>query len=76
MSGRRKMHIALSLNSKYMRYAYVMLTSLFESQPAHLEAHVYILHSDLTGEDKSQLEGLVKSYGGEICWCPVNEKLF
>lgn len=76
MDNKRRMNIALSLNSKYMRYAYVMLTSLFENQPESLEIHIYFLHSDLTDEDKTQLEKLVKFYGGMVYWLFVNTKLF
>ena len=53
MSGNKRINIATALNSKYMRYVYVMLTSLFDSQPQDIEdIHVYLLHSDLTDSDQ------------------------
>lgn len=76
MNEKRRINITLSLNSKYMRYAYVMLTSLFENQPDSLDIHVYLLHSDLTEEDRSHLGNLVKSYGGKVYWCPVDAEVF
>lgn len=76
MNDRRRINIALSLNHKYMRYAYVMLTSLFENQPNSLKLYIYFLYSDLTKEDKLKLEDVVKSHGGEAYWLSVNVELF
>lgn len=76
MNDMRRINIALSLNSKYMRYAYVMLTSLFENQLDDLKIHVYFLYSDLKKKDKEQLGNLVNSYGGKVYWLPVNIELF
>lgn len=42
-----RMNVATALNSKYMRYAYVMLTSLFCNHPRE-DIQVYLLHNDLT----------------------------
>ena len=68
MAGRRRVNIATSLNSKYMRYAYVMLISFFVNQPESVDVHVYLLYSYLTEEDKEELEGLVKSFSGFLHW--------
>lgn len=58
-------NIAAALNSKYMRYTYVMLTSLFMNQ-TNACIHVYLLHNDLTKEDKEKLSSLAKEYHHEI----------
>lgn len=76
MDGRKRINIALSLNSKYMRYTYVMLTSLFVNQPDSLEIHIYFLQSDLKAEEKEQLEKLINSYEGETHWLSVEPELF
>ncbi len=56
-----RINIATALNSKYMRYAYVMLTSLFANQP-DADIHVYLLHSDLSLEDIAYLQELTDKY--------------
>lgn len=76
MAGRRRVNIATSLNSKYMRYAYVMLTSFFVNQSEGMDVHVYLLYSYLTEEDKEELEGLVKSYSGTLHWLPIDREMF
>lgn len=39
------MNIATALNKKYLLYTGVMLTSLCENNPTHID--VYLLHSEL-----------------------------
>lgn len=45
-----RINVATALNSHYMRYTYVMLTSLFINQ-SDADIHVFLLHSDLSDED-------------------------
>lgn len=71
---KRRMNIATALNSRYMRYAYVMLTSLFENQPKDMEIHLYILHSDLTESDRKCLEELAADCAGTICWLLIGKE--
>ena len=66
MNHSSRMNISTSLNSKYMRYTYVMLTSLFENQPKNMDIHVYLLHSDLTLTDKEHLQTVVENHGGTL----------
>lgn len=54
------MNIATALNRKYVRYTGVMLTSLCENNPCHIDA--YILHSELTDGDFSSLRECLKKY--------------
>ena len=59
-----------------MRYTCVMLTSFFENQPKDLDIHVYLLHSDLTSEDKIQLQQVVDFYGGTLHLIYIERSLF
>lgn len=72
----KRINVATALNSKYMRYTYVMLTSLFENQPNDIDIHVYLLHSDLTENDRHMLGEVVSSYGGSLHWLSVDRELF
>lgn len=55
------MNIVAALNSKYMRYTYVMLTSLFEHNKHH-KIHVYLLENDLKDTDMQYFDDLSKKY--------------
>ena len=72
----KRMNIATSLNSKYMRYTCVMLTSVFENQPKDVDIHIYLLHNDLTRQDKEHLDGVIQSYGGTLHLLHVDESSF
>lgn len=50
-------NIAIAVNSRYIRYAYVMLTSLFLNN-RQSDITVYVLQSNLTDEDKNCLTKL------------------
>ena len=54
------MNVATALNRKYLRYTGVMLTSLCENNPCHVDA--YILHSELTDEDFASLTKCLEKY--------------
>ena len=69
------MNIAMALNHKYVRYAYVMLTSLLYNQNVpHI--HIYLLHNDLTAKDLEYFQELVNSYHHEITFLYVDKTLF
>lgn len=55
-----RMNIATALNQKYMNYTIVMLTSLCENNPVHIDA--YILHSELTKEDFQYMQECLAPY--------------
>ncbi len=59
------MNICIALNRKYVRYAYVLLTSLFDTNP-NREIHVYALNDELTEEDVALLGELCRCHGGEF----------
>lgn len=69
------MNIAIALNRKYIRYTYVMLTSLFYNNKNE-NIKCYMLHSELTDEDISIFNELAKQYGSEIVPIMVNRNQF
>lgn len=54
------MNIAIAINRKYIRYAYVLLYSLLKNNPRTI--HVYILHHELTSEDEVYFQPLTSSF--------------
>ncbi len=69
------MNVATALNSRYMRYTYVMLTSLFINQP-DTDIHVYLLHSDLSLQDQEYLSDLAQRYHQHIHFLEVSREMF
>lgn len=61
----KRMNVCIALNRKYVRYAYVMLTSLMVNNPDY-DVQVYALNNELTTEDVSLLGGLCEQYGGSL----------
>lgn len=72
---RPRINVATALNSHYMRYTYVMLTSLFINQ-TDADIHVYLLHSDLSDGDQECLQSLAQSYGHTIHYLLINRESF
>ena len=70
-----RLNIATALNSRYMRYTYVMLLSLFKNQTG-ADIHVYLLHSDLSDEDQKYLQSLAQSYGHTIHYLHIDRRFF
>lgn len=68
-------NVAAALNSRYMRYTYVMLTSLFVNQPDAC-FHVYLLHNNLTEEDRQHLESLAVQHGNKIHFLHIDKNDF
>lgn len=75
MAENNRMNIATALNSKYMRYTYVMLTSLFMNNP-NTAIHVYLLHSDLSESDQTHLSELAAKHGHSIHFLKINREDF
>lgn len=65
------MNLAIAVNRRYVRYAYVMLTSLFFNN-RQSDITVYVLQSDLTDEDKNCLAKLTSTCGQQIEYIDVN----
>lgn len=72
---RPRINVATALNSHYMRYTYVMLTSLFVNQK-EADIHVYLLYSDLSDGDRKCLQSLAESYGHTIHYLHINRESF
>lgn len=72
---RPRMNVATALNSLYMRYTYVMLTSLFVNQ-MEADIHVYLLHGDLSDEEQECLQSLAQSYGHTIHYLLISRESF
>ena len=70
-----RMNIATALNSKYMRYAYVMLTSLFINQ-TETNIHVYLLNNDLTSSDIQILSSLGEKFHQKIHFLKIDPERF
>ena len=67
------MNIIVSANSKYMRYLYVMLTSLFENN-READIFIYIMQRDFTNYDKKCITELTYSFQNEVFFLFVDEK--
>ena len=70
-----QMNVVTALNSRYMRYAYVMLTSLFCNQPDAC-IHVYLLHSSLTDADQKTLLHLTENTSHTITFIKIDTESF
>lgn len=69
------MNIAISLNQKYFRYAFVMLYSLFKNN-SEQEIDVYILNSDLERESIREYELLAEEYGNCVHELRIDNSIF
>ena len=69
------MNIVVSANSKYMRYLYVMLFSLYENNKEE-EITVYVLQRDFTQEDMNYIAKLTEDFGQTVEFIYVDERRF
>ena len=76
MVQKKRINVAAALDSNYVKYAYVMLTSLFENQTSDCQVYVYLLQSGLKKGEKECLQELVESYGGRMHWLNVDVSVF
>ena len=68
-------YICAAANSKYLRYLYVMLLSLFRNNQ-DIKLDVYVLERDLDERDKEYLNQLAVSYGQFVHCIHVDETEF
>lgn len=68
------MNIATSLNQKYMRYAYVMMTSVLENNPETI--HFFLLQNDLSETDRLLFTELSSKYNCEITYLDIDSDRF
>jgi len=59
------MNICVTVNSKYMKYTYVMLQSLYENNERG-SIELYVLQRDFTPEDKEAIEDISVKYDNRV----------
>jgi len=69
------MYICVSANSKYMRYLYVMLVSLFETN-GDCNIEVFIFQRDFSQNDKFAMNDLASKYNQKISFIEIDESDF
>ena len=70
-----KAYICASANSKYMRYLYVMMYSLFQSNSKN-EITMFIFQRDFTDADKACLNELTKKFQQTIKYIDIDERKY
>lgn len=70
-----EINICVSVNSAYVRYLQVMLTSVFENDEAN-NISVYVMHKELHELDINNLKALVKKWNQAIYFTKVDESIF
>lgn len=68
------MNVAIAINAKYVRYAYVMLSSLF-SNNKNSEICVYILHGESLENGREILERLAEKYEQKVIFIKINNDM-
>lgn len=68
------MNVATALNKKYIRYTVVMLTSLCENNPVHIDA--YLLNSELDSEDIIDISQSLSNYDIDIIPIEIDPQKF
>lgn len=66
------MNVAIAFDEKFIPYAYVMLTSLFENNK-HRDITVYMLYQDIPDKALAVFEELEKAYGQSIIAIETNQ---
>lgn len=69
------MNVAVAVNRSYMRYLYVMLTSLLENN-GDQEICIYVMSTDLTEEQAAILQSLAEQYQQSMCLLHISEEMF
>lgn len=60
------MHVTVNIDSNYVKYCTVMLTSLFENNGGE-NFHIHIIGPHLTGDERHKLQGVVEGKYGQAC---------
>lgn len=69
------MNIVVAVNSKYINYLIVLLTSVFENNKNYL-VHIFVLHNNLTDYDICLLDSYCKRYEAMISPIKIDSRLF
>ncbi len=68
------MNIAIALNRPFLRYGYVMLTSVFENHK-DIDLNIYVLHRDITDEDFADYKKLAEEYSQTLTTICITEEM-
>lgn len=66
------MNVCVTVNSKYMRYLYIMLQSLYENN-ARGAIDLYVIQRDFTDDDKEAITKITQEYGNRVSYIWVDE---
>lgn len=66
------MNICVTVNSRYQRYLYVMLKSLYENNKTE-SITLYVIQRDFTEYDKKMISQLTEQYGNKVDYIWVDE---
>lgn len=69
-------NLAMSFNSRYMKYAYVMLTSLLINKSEDSQIRLFVLHSDLSFDDQRVIKRMVEIAGSTVEFIFINDEFF
>ncbi len=69
------MNICVTVNSKYMRYLYVMLQSLYENNKReHID--LYVIENDFTQYDKNVISDITNDFSNKVFFINAGETKF
>lgn len=74
MNNENEMNILISINSKFVMPATVMLASLFKNNKEHIT--VYMLYSDLKLNEIKKIKEYIQSCGNKLILLKVSSKIF
>ncbi len=69
------MNVCVTVNSKYMRYLYTMLLSLYKNNNKG-SIFLYVIQRDFTEKDKKDILDLTEKYGNHVEYIWVDEHKF
>ena len=69
------MNICVTVNSKYERYLYIMLVSLYESHPQG-SINLFVIQRDFTSEDKQDITELSHKYFNQVTYIKADPHKF
>lgn len=69
------MNICVTVNSKYEKYLYVMLVSLYEVHDRG-DISLYVIQRDFTENDKADIQDLTEEYGNDVTYIYADPNKF
>lgn len=71
-----QINLAMTFNAEYVKYAYVMLTSLFCNKKEDTVVNLFVLHSDLKFDEQILIKKLVEENDGKVDFIFMNNAIF